>query len=118
MRRHRLVKSREFDIIHLHTFNPITDWLAVLGSGFKREDAPYLNNANPQALKAKDVNTRDVWGFRGAALIKPADNFRLVLSALRQKTDAMNRAAANTSPAPMVPPSRYRSQASKAPLSR
>ncbi|MGC6330314.1 TonB-dependent receptor [Rhizorhabdus sp. FW153] len=69
---------------------PITDWLAVLGSGFKREDAPYLNNANPQALKAKDVNTRDVWGFRGAALIKPADNFRLVLSALRQKTDAMN----------------------------
>ncbi|MBO9375698.1 TonB-dependent receptor [Sphingomonas histidinilytica] len=69
---------------------PINDWLAVLGSGFKREDAAYLNNANPQALKAKDVNSRDVWGFRGAALIKPADNFRIVLSALRQKTDAMN----------------------------
>ena len=69
---------------------PITDWLAVSGSGFKREDAPYLNNANPRALKAKDVNTRDVWGFRGAALIKPADNVRIILSALRQKQDAMN----------------------------
>jgi iron complex outermembrane receptor protein len=69
---------------------PINDWLAISGSGFKREDAPYLNNANSRALKAKDVNTRDVWGFRGAALIKPADNFRIVLSALRQKQDAMN----------------------------
>jgi outer membrane receptor protein involved in Fe transport len=69
---------------------PISDWLAILGSGFKREDAPYLNNANPLALKAKDVNTRNVWGFRGAALIKPADNFRIILSALSQKQDAMN----------------------------
>ncbi|MCW6535931.1 TonB-dependent receptor [Sphingomonas lycopersici] len=69
---------------------PINDWLAISGSGFKREDAPYLNNAHPQALKSMEVNTRDVWGFRGAALIKPADNFRIVLSALRQKTDAMN----------------------------
>ncbi|QNQ10587.1 TonB-dependent receptor [Sphingomonas alpina] len=69
---------------------PVTDWLAIAGSGFKREDAPYLDNANPAALKAKDVNTRDVWGFRGAALIKPADNFRIILSALHQKQDAMN----------------------------
>jgi len=69
---------------------PISDWLAVLGSAFKREDAPYLDNANPAALKAQDVNTRNVWGFRGAALIKPTDNFRLVLSALHQKQAAMN----------------------------
>jgi len=69
---------------------PINDWLAISGSGFKRDDAPYLDNANAAALKAKDVNSRKVWGFRGAALIKPADNFRMVLSALRQKTDAMN----------------------------
>jgi len=76
---------------------PISDWLAIAGSGFKREDAPYLNNINPKALKAKDVNTRDVWGFRGAALIKPADNFRIVLSALNQKQDAMNSDLAITS---------------------
>jgi outer membrane receptor protein involved in Fe transport len=76
---------------------PISDWLAISGSGFKREDAPYLSNANPAALKAKDVNTRDVWGFRGAALVKPAHNFRIVLSALSQKTDAMNSDLAITS---------------------
>lgn len=29
VRRHRLVRSQQFDIIHLHTFNPITDWLAI-----------------------------------------------------------------------------------------
>ncbi len=69
---------------------PISDWLAITASGFKREDAPYLNNANVAALKAKEVNTRDVWGFRGAALIKPSANFRILLSALRQKQDAMN----------------------------
>jgi iron complex outermembrane recepter protein len=76
---------------------PISNWLAVLGSGFKREDAPYLNNANPAALKATEVNTRDVWGFRVAALVKPADNFRLVFSALRQKTEATNSDLAITS---------------------
>jgi iron complex outermembrane recepter protein len=76
---------------------PISNWLAVLGSGFKREDAPYLNNANPAALKATEVNTRDVWGFRVAALVKPADNFRVVLSALRQKTEATNSDLAITS---------------------
>jgi iron complex outermembrane recepter protein len=76
---------------------PINNWLAVLGSGFKREDAPYLNNANPAALKATEVNTRDVWGFRVAALVKPADNFRVVLSALRQKTEATNSDLAITS---------------------
>ncbi|HSI16181.1 MAG TPA: TonB-dependent receptor [Sphingomonas sp.] len=76
---------------------PISDWLAVSASGFKREDAPYLDNANVAALKAKEVNTRDVWGFRGAALIKPAANFRILLSALRQKQDAMNSDLAITS---------------------
>ena len=76
---------------------PISDWLAISASGFKREDAPYLDNANVAALKAREVNTRDVWGFRGAALIKPAANFRIVLSALRQKQDAMNSDLAITS---------------------
>ena len=76
---------------------PISDWLAISASGFKREDAPYLDNANVAALKAREVNTRDVWGFRGAALIKPATNFRIVLSALRQKQDAMNSDLAITS---------------------
>jgi len=71
---------------------PITDWLAVLGSGFKREDAPYLNNAstNAQVTKHTNVNTRDVWGFRGAVLIKPTDTLRVVLSALNQKQTAVN----------------------------
>jgi outer membrane receptor protein involved in Fe transport len=76
---------------------PITDWLAVAGSAFKRDDAAWLDNINPKALKAKNVNTREVWGFRGAALIKPADNLRIVLSALRQKQDAMNSDLAITS---------------------
>lgn len=76
---------------------PISDWLAISASGFKREDAPYLDNANVAARKAREVNTRDVWGFRGAALIKPATNFRIVLSALRQKQDAMNSDLAITS---------------------
>ncbi|MCC6827348.1 MAG: TonB-dependent receptor [Novosphingobium sp.] len=66
---------------------PVSDWLAVSGSGFKREDAPYLDNAR---TAKKDTNTRDVWGFRAAALVKPTDNLRLVFSALHQKTDAIN----------------------------
>jgi outer membrane receptor protein involved in Fe transport len=71
---------------------PITDWLAVMGSGFKRDDAPYLNNAstNAQVTKHTNVNTRDTWGFRGAVLIKPTDNLRVVLSALNQKQTAVN----------------------------
>lgn len=69
---------------------PLSDWLAVSASGFKREDAPYLDNALPAARKSKDVNTRDVWGFRGAALIEPTSNLRIILSALQQKQKAMN----------------------------
>lgn len=30
VRRHRIVKRGAFDLIHLHTFNPITDWLALV----------------------------------------------------------------------------------------
>ena len=76
---------------------PITDWLAISGSGFKRNDAPYLDNAHPSVTKHKDVNTRDVWGFRGAVLVKPTDNFRFVFSALNQKQDALNSDLAITS---------------------
>ncbi len=66
---------------------PITDWLAVSGSAFKREDAPYLDNAR---TGGSDVNTRDVWGFRGAVLVQPSSNLKVVFSALRQKQDALN----------------------------
>jgi outer membrane receptor protein involved in Fe transport len=76
---------------------PLNDWIAVSGSGFKREDAPYLDNANPSVAKNKDINTRDVWGFRGAVLIKPADNLHFVFSALRQQQDALNSDLAITS---------------------
>jgi outer membrane receptor protein involved in Fe transport len=73
---------------------PITDWLAVSGSGFKREDAPYFDNAR---TGKKDVNTRDVWGFRGAVLLKPTDNLTITASALKQKQDALNSDLAITS---------------------
>jgi outer membrane receptor protein involved in Fe transport len=76
---------------------PLNDWLAVSGSGFKREDAPYLDNASTGVTKHKDVNTRDVWGFRGAVLVKPASNLRFVFSALKQKQDALNSDLAITS---------------------
>lgn len=29
IRRHRLVQKSGFDLVHLHTFNPITDWIAL-----------------------------------------------------------------------------------------
>ncbi|PZU46456.1 MAG: TonB-dependent receptor [Sphingomonas sp.] len=76
---------------------PLTDWLAVTGSGFYREDAPYLDNANAAALKSSNVNTRKVWGFRGAVLAKPTDSLTVTLSALRQKQDAVNSDLAVTS---------------------
>ena len=66
---------------------PITDWFAIAGSAFKREDAPYLDNA---LTGQKDVNTRDVWGFRAAALVQPTHNLKLVFSAMQQKQDAIN----------------------------
>lgn len=66
---------------------PLTDWLAVNGSAFKRDDAPYLDNAR---TGKKDVNTREVWGFRGAVLVQPSDNFKFIFSALHQKQDAIN----------------------------
>lgn len=66
---------------------PIADWLAVSGSGFKREDAPYLDNAY---TGRNDVNKRDVWGFRGAVLARPTDNLTITASALKQKQNALN----------------------------
>ncbi|MFT4025772.1 MAG: TonB-dependent receptor [Novosphingobium sp.] len=66
---------------------PLSDWLAVSGSIFKREDAPYLDNA---LTGEKNVNTRDVWGFRAAVLVKPTHNLKLIFSALQQKQDAIN----------------------------
>lgn len=71
---------------------PLTDWLAVSGSGFKREDAPYLDNAstNPLVTDRTDVNTREAWGFRGAVLVRPTGNLTLNFSALQQKQDARN----------------------------
>jgi outer membrane receptor protein involved in Fe transport len=73
---------------------PVTDWLAVSGSGFKREDAPYLDNA---LTRRKDVNTRDVWGYRGAIRLEPTANLTITASALKQKQDAMNSDLAITS---------------------
>ncbi|MES2059149.1 MAG: TonB-dependent receptor [Pseudomonadota bacterium] len=73
---------------------PVTNWLAVSGSGFKREDAPYLDNA---LTNKKDVNTRDAWGYRGAILLQPTDNFKIVGSMLKQKQDALNSDLAITS---------------------
>lgn len=29
VRRHRLVKAGQFDLLHLHTYNPLTDWAAI-----------------------------------------------------------------------------------------
>ena len=29
VKRHRFVKANHFDLIHLHTYNPVTDWLAI-----------------------------------------------------------------------------------------
>ncbi|MCG2842078.1 TonB-dependent receptor [Sandaracinobacter sp. RS1-74] len=76
---------------------PLTDWLAVAGSAFYREDAPYLDNAHPNALKETNVNTRKVWGFRAAALARPTEALTINLSALRQKMDAVNSDLAITS---------------------
>lgn len=73
---------------------PLSDWLAVTASGFKREDAPYLDNAR---TRRDDVNTRDVWGYRVAALVRPLDNLTITGSALRQKQDAINSDLAITS---------------------
>lgn len=66
---------------------PVSDWLAVSGSGFKREDAPYLDNSARTAKK--DTNTRDVWARARRRWFKLDDGIRLV-SALHQKTDAIN----------------------------
>ncbi|SEJ73860.1 Outer membrane receptor proteins, mostly Fe transport [Sphingobium sp. AP50] len=76
---------------------PLTDWLAVNASGFYRDDAAWLDNANPAAAKSKDTNSRKVWGFRGAALIQPIDNLKFVLSGLYQKQEAVNSDLAVTS---------------------
>lgn len=66
---------------------PITDWLAVAGSAFYREDAPYLDNIR---TGKKDTNDRKVWGFRGAVLLRPTDNLTITGSALKQKLTALN----------------------------
>ncbi len=78
---------------------PLADWLAVSGSGFYRDDAPYLNNAstNPLVTDRTDVNTRKAWGFRGAVLVRPTSNLTLNFSALNQKQDARNSDLAITS---------------------
>lgn len=76
---------------------PISDFLAVSASGFYRDDAAYLDNANANAVKAKDVNTRKVWGMRGAALVQPTDNLKFVFSGLYQKQKAVNSDLAVTS---------------------
>ena len=76
---------------------PITDTLAVSGSGFYRDDAAYLRNVHPLTKSAKNVNTREAWGFRGAALFKPTDSFSILVSALNQKQDAVNSDLAITS---------------------
>ncbi|HEX7822327.1 MAG TPA: TonB-dependent receptor [Sphingobium sp.] len=66
---------------------PITDWLAVSASGFYRDDARYIDN---QLTGKKDTNSRKIWGFRAAALVKPTDNLTITGSALKQKVDALN----------------------------
>lgn len=76
---------------------PITDRLAVLGSGFYRDDARFLDNINPAALKSKNVNEREAWGFRGAVLFEPTDNLKFLFSALNQTVDAINSDLAVTS---------------------
>ncbi len=76
---------------------PISDFLAVSASGFYRDDAAWLDNVNPAALKAKDTNSRKVWGVRGAALVQPTDNLKFVFSGLYQKQKAINSDLAVTS---------------------
>lgn len=76
---------------------PISDKVAVLASGFYRDDAAYLDNANAGAASAEDVNTREVWGYRGAVSIQPFENLKIVGSALYQEQDVVNSDLAITS---------------------
>ena len=73
---------------------PITDWLAVIGSGFKRDDPRYLDNAQ---TGRDDTNSRKAWGYRGAAIVKPFDGLTITGSALKQHVNAINSDLAITS---------------------
>jgi iron complex outermembrane recepter protein len=66
------------------------DVVALQVSAFKREDPAWLDNFDQttNTLAAKNVNTADTYGGRGALLIKPTDNLSITLSALEQKRSA------------------------------
>lgn len=68
---------------------PLSDAVAVMVSGFTRHDAPYLDNSTTNGVE-KDVNTRHVWGYRGAVLLRPAGWLTITASAMKQHSDAIN----------------------------
>ena len=76
---------------------PVSGEFALLASGYYRDDAAFLDNANVRALDNTNVNTRRVWGVRGAALIEPAPWFKLIFSGLYQDQKAVNSDLAITS---------------------
>lgn len=62
---------------------PITDSLAVVASGFSRQDPGYIDNP---ALNSKGVNEGDVDGGRISALWRESPDFSLKLNAILQDT--------------------------------
>jgi iron complex outermembrane recepter protein len=64
---------------------PVSETLAVRVSAFTRQDPGYIDN--PRA-KLSDVNERDAYGGRVAALWQPTANTSLKLGALHQRSES------------------------------
>jgi outer membrane receptor protein involved in Fe transport len=65
----------------------LSDRAALLVSGFDRHDPAYIDNVRA-GNEGEDVNTTHIYGGNASLLFKLSDDFKITLSALKQKRDA------------------------------
>lgn len=76
--RHKIVRGGQFDIVHLHTFNPYTDWIALR---LLRRHVPVLvqsiHDVRPHARRLPQILQDRLlkWGYRSPSILVVAHSY-------------------------------------------
>lgn len=75
----------------------MTDKMALSVSGFYRKDPAFVDNIDPTTgARSEDVNKSEYWGGRAAVAIRPADEIKIDLAAVKQRTKTYGSEAFTT----------------------